>query len=131
MSTHDRQPDPRTAPGRSGVRLGIVILLLTVVAVGCGGGRDDRDGIRQKYGEPDDVEYMEGPISDYETWTYFDLPDEGQYTQYIFERARNTCGANRNWILYRSHTYTPAEGGRSRISVDVPGGYSGPNPIRP
>lgn len=108
-----------------------LILLLIVVAVGCGGVRDDRENIRSSVGEPDDVRYSEGPFSDYEVWTYYNYKDAGRDKEYHFQRNRNACGASKNWILVLEREVTPEQG----VSLSSPGQtplkHRPPNPIRP
>ena len=131
MSELNRQGNDRIKAGSMLLRLTALWFLLAMVAVGCGGDRDDREEVRKEYGEPDDIEFIEGPISDFENWTYFDYPEVGSNREFRFERARNTCGANRNWILIWQRDYTPADAAPDRIPpAEGPAG-SGLNPIKP
>ena len=114
-----------------GGRFGLLILILTLVAIGCGGNRDDRDNIRSSRGEPDDIQFTEGPVSDWEIWTYFDYPDVGWNHEYMFEKARNACGGSGNWVLTREHSYQPSLGGRGQGVTVVPGVTDPSNPIKP
>ncbi len=117
--------------GAVGGRLGLLIILLTLVAIGCGGTRDDRDNIRNSRGEPDDIQFTEGPISDWEVWTYFDTPIAGKNYEYRFERANNACGGSRNWVLTFEREYTPFLDDDLIRAGSVPGGAGTSNPIRP
>jgi len=131
MISPPKSTRPTAPPERSRIRAVLLVIVLVLVAVGCGGDRDDREEKRNQLGEPDDIQFIEGPISDFEYWTYYDYPTEGENTELRFERARNTCGANRNWILVLSRTYTPGASGAGIIAPPGdPGGHS-VNPIKP
>jgi hypothetical protein len=121
--------NPATPRGRA--RLPLLIVLLTVVAIGCGGSRDDRDEIRSDLGEPDDIEFTEGLYSDIEIWSYFDFNGTGMTRWYRFEKSRNSCGGDDNWSLILSGDTAPreqeGEAGSGQPSPDE----GMPKPIRP
>ena len=112
-------------------RIAALFLLLAVVAVGCGGARDDRDEIRAANGEPDHVQYSEGPFSDYEVWTYYNYKGTGKDMEYHFQRNRNACGASKNWLLVMEREVSPEQGVSLSSPGQVPGNSRSPNPIRP
>ncbi len=112
-------------------RFGCFLLLLALVAVGCGGDRDDRDNIRNKVGEPDDIQFTEGPVSDWEIWTYYDLPIPGKNYEYRFERPANTCGGSGAWVLTFQREYTPAGDEEVIGAVSAPEVSDRSNPIKP
>ena len=112
-------------------RFSLLIILLTLVAIGCGGTRDDRDNIRDSRGEPDNIQFTEGPISDWEIWTYFDTPIAGKNYEYRFERASNSCGGSRNWVLTFEREFTPFLDDDLIRAGSVPGGAGTSNPIKP
>jgi hypothetical protein len=112
-------------------RFGVFLLLLVLVAVGCGGDRDDRENIRNRVGEPDDIQYTEGPMSDWEIWTYYDTPVAGKNYEYRFERPSNACGGTGSWVLTFQREYTPA-GSEEVVGVRSAPDVSDPtNPIKP
>ena len=80
------------------------MLLLGAVAVSCGGSKDDRDEIRSRKGDPDDVAFTEGPYYDIEIWSYYDDPEPGRTTYYEFHKSKNSCGGGSTWSLYSSGT---------------------------
>ncbi|GEM_PF-2202827 len=131
MTTQTIQIDPPVPARHQPVRTGLLVLLLVSVAVGCGGDRDDREDVRNQMGEPDDIQYIEGPISDFEYWTYFDYPVAGKNYEYRFERARNACGGNRPWIRVIEREYTPAGTGQERLIAPAGEDRGNPNPIKP
>jgi hypothetical protein len=90
-------------------RVFLLLLLLGAVAVSCGGSKDDRDEIRARKGEPDDIEFTEGPYYDIEVWSYYDDPEPGRTTHYEFHKSKNTCGGGSTWSLYISGTTGPEE----------------------
>jgi len=112
-------------------RSGIFLLLLALVVVGCGGDRDDRDNIRSRVGEPDDIQFTEGPVSDWEIWTYFDTPIPGKNYEYRFERPVNTCGGNGAWVLTFQREYTPAGDEETIGAASAPEVSDRTNPIKP
>ena len=111
------------------MRIALLLLLLAVVAVGCGGDRDDRETVRKNLGEPDHIEYTEGPYSDIEIWTYFDYPIAGKNYEYRFQRNKNVCGGNTNWSLVLEREYTPATG--EEEIMPRAGSSDNVNPIKP
>ncbi len=84
---------------RRWLRLGVLALLLAAVAVGCGGSADDRQGIRDQYGEPDNTLDAPGPTSNLEIWIYTDFQGSGTSYCYQFEQSRNACGGEDRWYL--------------------------------
>ncbi|MFC1544272.1 hypothetical protein ACFL4Y_03355 [Gemmatimonadota bacterium] len=90
------------------LRVAVLMLLLGIVAVSCGGSKDDRDEIRSRKGEPDDVAFTEGPYYDIEVWSYYDDPEPGRTTYYEFHKSKNSCGGGSSWSLYISGTIGPA-----------------------
>lgn len=108
-----------------------MLFLLAVVAVGCGGGRDDRDGIRDTLGDPDHIEYTEGIAADLEIWTYFDYPETGTNREYRFQRSKNVCGGSDNWVLVLQYDYTPATGEEEIRSGTASDDSNSRNPIKP
>ena len=112
-------------------RFSLLIILLTLVAIGCGGNRDDRENIRNIRGEPDNIQVTEGPISTWEVWTYFDYPIAGKNYEYRFERANNACGGSGNWVLTFEREYTPFLDDDLIRAGSVPGGAGSSNPIKP
>lgn len=112
-------------------RFGLFVLLLALVAVGCGGDRDDRTRIREEVGEPDDIQFTEGPVSDWEIWTYYDTPIPGKNYEYRFERATNTCGGSGSWVLTFQREYTPAGDEEVIGTGALPGVTDSSNPIKP
>lgn len=113
------------------LRITALLFLLALVAVGCGGVRDDRNDIRAKHGEPDEVRYNEGPVTDYEYWTYYNFQGGEKDYEFSFQRSRNACGASKNWLLIREREVTPVPGfsrlepGHVRLNPRTS------NPIRP
>jgi hypothetical protein len=112
-------------------RLGLFLLLLALVAVGCGGDRDERDTIMNRLGEPDDIQYTEGPVSDWEVWTYYDTPVPGKNYEYRFERTHNACGGAGSWLLTFQREYTPAGDEEVIGAGSLPGASDHTNPIKP
>lgn len=112
-------------------RIFLLVLLLAAVTVGCGGERDDRDNIRAANGEPDDITYNEGPFSDYEVWTYYNFGGGGKDKEYQFQRNRNSCGADKNWILILEREITPEQSAQQMIGRPVQGESNSGNPIKP
>ncbi|MFC1627936.1 hypothetical protein ACFL3H_02335 [Gemmatimonadota bacterium] len=112
-------------------RFGLLVILLTLVAIGCGGTRDDRDNIRNSRGEPDDIQFIEGPISDWEIWTYFDTPIVGKNYEYRFERSNNTCGGSGNWIITFEREITPFLDDELIRAGSIQDQTGTSNPIRP
>lgn len=112
-------------------RIVVLLTLLAIVAVGCGGGRDDRDGIRNTLGEPDHIQYTEGLTADLEIWTYFDYPETGMNKEYRFQRSKNVCGGSDNWVLSLERTYTPASGEEEIRSGTASSDSNSRNPIKP
>jgi len=112
-------------------KIASLFLLLVVVAVGCGGVRDDREDVRASNGEPDAVQYDEGPFADYEVWTYYNYRDTGKDKEYHFQRNRNSCGASKNWILIMEREVTPESGASLSSPGKTPLKHRPPNPIRP
>ncbi len=96
---------------RWGLRLALVLTILAAVTVSCGGSRDDRDEVRASNGEPDDIQYTEGPFSDIEEWYYFDFQGTGKTRYYRFERSRNSCGGKDNYVLTLSGDLIPQGSG--------------------
>jgi hypothetical protein len=89
------------------VRITLLLAVFAAVSVGCGGSRDDREEVRAANGEPDDIQYTEGPFSDVEEWFYFDYEGTGKTRYYWFERSRNSCGGKDNYVLTVSGDWTP------------------------
>ncbi len=112
-------------------RISLFAVLLVAVAVGCGGKRDDRDEIRATYGEPDNIEFSEGPFADYEVWTYYNFNGSGRDRIYRFQRNRNSCGASENWIIFSESDVTPGQRAVLSIPESRSGGSSPANPIKP
>jgi hypothetical protein len=96
---------------RWSLRLVLVLTVLAAVTVSCGGSRDDRDEVRASNGEPDDIQYTEGPFSDIEEWFYFDFEGTGKTRYYRFERSRNSCGGKDNYVLTLSGDMIPQSSG--------------------
>ncbi len=126
----EKRIDEHTWTARRG-RFGCFLLLLVLVAVGCGGDRDDRENIRNKVGEPDDIQFTEGPVSDWEIWTYYDSPIPGKNYEYRFERPTNTCGSTGAWVLTFQREYTPAGDEEVIGVVSAPEVSDRTNPIKP
>lgn len=97
------------------VQSGLLVLLLSSVAVGCGGSKDDRDEVRARYGEPDDLISNEGPVTDTEVWYYSDFDSSGVAWCIQFQRSRNSCGSSGTF-------YKLLEGGEGfcRLYFDLP-----------
>jgi hypothetical protein len=115
---------------RWGVRIALVLTVLAAVAVGCGGSRDDREEVRAANGEPDDIEYTEGPFSDIEDWYYYNFQGTGKTRWYQFERSRNACGSKDNYLLTWDGEITPegsgVGGAGASVTVGAPPPAGGP-----
>jgi len=79
--------------------------LLLVLVLGCGGGVDERDEVRNAYGEPDRVEQLGGGALWFETWYYDDYYQENIGLGFNFRRGAPKCGGERDYYLYSQFDY--------------------------
>ena len=117
---------PRPA-GTARTRVLLLAMLLGLVAVSCGGSKDDRDEIRAEMGEPDSVDFTEGPYYDIEVWSYYDTPTPGRTRWFEFHKSKNSCGGGSSWSLYAGGTTgEERQGNLEGLGYDASAGSEGP-----
>ena len=80
------------------VRTGLLAALLLAVTFGCGDPRDERDHVRERRGEPDDITRGGAGPYWYEVWHY---REDGKY--YEFRRSAPKCGGGYDYYLYATY----------------------------
>ena len=108
--------------------MALLFLLLVVVAIGCGGSKDDRDEVRAEWGEPDNIIKNELPYYDQEIWEYYNADEAGNTRWFEFQKSSNSCGGG-TWSLARGGWRSPAGTAGTGAHEDAPhGSPSGTSP---
>ena len=95
--------DDRRGGGHSRkVRTSLLAVLLVGVVLGCGDPIDERERVRQRRGEPDDITQGGAGPYWYELWYYQD-----DSTYYEFHRGAPKCGGGHDYYLYRTYYGIP------------------------
>jgi len=83
----------------------LLVSILILSLIGCGTGIDERDRVRNTYGDPERKEQVGGGALSFETWYYDNYYQENVGLGFNFRKGAPKCGGDRDYYIYSQFGY--------------------------